>query len=284
MSGATVTARTRPVVAGLGVLALAAAACGGASTASTKPAANQGPTTTAPASPPGAAGTVAAVSGSTIEVQNPSSGQVTVNIAPTTTFTQTVPGTASDLAAGVCVAANAGSGASTAPGQPFTARTVTISQPGANGCTPQGGGFGAFGGPRAGNGGAGGGGSSTPTAPGSNRNRNGNGPRRLNGAFGKVASVSGPTFVVQRTDRNGANTTTSVTTDASTNFTKVVGASQSTLAVGQCVVAAGPADQTGAVTASSIGIRPPGPNGCFSGNRGGQGGAGGGNGPPGSPT
>jgi hypothetical protein len=281
MSGSTVIARTRPVVAGLGVLALAAAACGGASTASTKSGTNQSPTsTTAPANPPGAFGTVAAVSGSTLEVQNPTTGQVTVNITPTTTFTQTVPGAASDLAAGVCAAANAGQGATAAPGQPFTARTVAISQPGANGCTPGAGGFGGFGGPRAGNGGGG----STTTAPANGRNPNGNGARRLNGAFGKVASVSGPSFVVQRTDRNGANTTTSVTTDSSTTFTKVVSASQSTLANGQCVAAVGPSDQTGAVTANSIAIRPPGPNGCFTGNRGGQGGPAGGNGGAGSAT
>jgi hypothetical protein len=106
----------------------------------------------------------------------------------------------------------------------------------------------------------------------------------LNGAFGKVASVTGPTFVVQRTDRNGANMTTNgtttVTTDASTTFTTVVSASQSNLAVGQCVAAVGPADQTGAVTANSISIRPPGPNGCFTGARRGQGGQG----APGSTT
>jgi Domain of unknown function (DUF5666) len=280
MSGPTVITRSRSVVAGLGVLALAAAACGGASTASTKPASNQSPTTTAPANPPGAFGSVAAVSGSTLEVQNPTTGQVTVNVTPTTTFTQTVPGAASDLAAGVCVAANAGQGVKAAPGQSFTARTVAISQPGANGCTPGAGGFGGFG-PRAGNGGAGG---STTTAPANNRNPNRNGARRPNGAFGKVASVSGPSFVVQRTDRNGANTTTTVTTDSSTTFTKVVSASQSTLANGQCVAALGPADQTGAVTANSIAIRPPGPNGCFTGNRGGQGAPGGGNGGAGSPT
>jgi hypothetical protein len=222
------------------------------------------------------------VSGSTLEVQNPTTGQVTVNISPSTAFTQTVPATASDIVAGACVAANAGPGASTTPGQPFTARTVAISQPGANGCTPQAGGFG---GPRAGNGGGGngaaggGGGGSSTTAPatGGNRNGNGNGARRFAGAFGKVASVSGTTFVVQGNNRNGASPTTTVTTDASTTLTKVVSASQSNLAVGQCIAATGPSDQTGAVTANSIAIRPPGPNGCFTG-RGGQGGAGGGNG------
>ena len=280
MQAPTITTKTRSVVAGLGVVALAAAACGGASSASSKPAASQSPSTTAPASRPGAFGTVAAVSGSSLEVQNPTTGQVTVNLTPTTTYSQTVPGAASDLAAGVCVAANGPQGATTSPGQPFTARTVAISQPGPNGCTPGAGGFGGFGGPRAGNGGGGG---STTTAPGNNRNRNGNRAPRFNGAFGKVASASGPTFVVQRTDRNGANMTTSVTTDPSTTFSKVVSASQSALAVGQCVAAVGPADQTGAVTANSVTIRPPGPNGCFTGGRGGQGGPAGG-GAPGSTT
>jgi hypothetical protein len=151
---------------------------------------------------------------------------------------------------------------------------VAISQPGTNGCTPGAGGFGGFG-PRAGNGGAGDG---STTTPGNRPARNGNGARRFAGAFGKVASVSAPTFVVQGNNRNGAATTTTVTTDASTTFTKVVSASQSTLAVGQCVAALGPSDQTGAISANSIAIRPPGPNGCFTGNRGGPGGPGGGGG------
>jgi hypothetical protein len=271
MPGPFFTTRTRPIVAGLGVLALAAAACGGSSTASTKPPSSQSTSTTAPATPPGAFGSVAAVSGSSLEVQNPTTGQVTVNITPTTTFTQTVSGAATDLAPGVCATANAGQGASVTPGQPFTARTVSITQPGPNGCT-----FGAFGGQRAGNGGgAGGGGGAATTAPPNNRNRNG---RRLNGAFGKVASVSLPTFVVQSVARSAANMTTTVTTDSSTMFNKVVTASQSNLAVGQCVAAVGPADQTGAVTANSISIRPPGPNGCFTGLRGGRGGGGNGGG------
>jgi hypothetical protein len=276
MSGSTLTVRTGAVVAGIGVLALAAAACGGSSNASTKPNASQSPTTTAPAAPPGAFGSVAAVNGSSLEVQNPTTGQVTVNLTPTTTFTQTMSGAASDLVPGVCATANAGQGASTTAGQPFTARMVSITQPGPNGCT-----FTAFGGQRGGNGGAGGGGGATTTAPQNNRNRNGNG-RRFNGAFGKVASVSLPTFVVQNTNRNAANTTTTVTTDSSTTFTKVVSAAQSNLAVGQCVAAVGPADQTGAVTANSVSIRPPGPNGCLTGFRGGRGGAAGGNGAPGS--
>ncbi len=139
-------------------------------------------------------------------------------------------------------------------------------------------------GARAGNGGAGGGaGGSSTTPPANGRNGNRNGARRFAGAFGKVASVSAPTFGVQGNNRSGVATTTTVTTDASTTFTKVVSASQSNLAVGQCIAATGPSDQTGAVTANSIAIRPPGPNGCFTG-RGGQGGPGGGNIGPGSTT
>src|SRR4051794_18187228 len=103
MSGPTVTTRTRPIVAGLGVLALAAAACGGASTASTKPASNQSPTTTAPGNtpPPGPSGPAPAVPGSTLEVQNPTPGQVPVNMSPSTTFPQPFPATAADLVTGV---------------------------------------------------------------------------------------------------------------------------------------------------------------------------------------
>jgi hypothetical protein len=171
------------------------------------------------------------------------------------------------------VAANGGQGTTATPGQPFTARSVIITQPGDNGCTPQAGVFGGNG-PRAGTGNGTGNGNR-------NGSRNGNRAGRFAGAFGKVTSVSSPTFVVQGTDRNGASTTTTVTTDSTTTFSKVVSAGQSALVVGQCVTAVGPADQTGAVTANSIAIRPAGPNGCFVGNRGGQGG---GNGGPPSTT
>jgi hypothetical protein len=262
------------VVVSVGVLALIAAACGGGgSTSATKPASSQSPTSTTPSAPPGTFGTAAAVSPTSLEVQNPSTGQVTVNYNGSTRITQQATATAADVVPGACVAALPAQGTTGTPGQPFTARTVAITQPDASGsCTAQGAGFGGFGG-GAGRGGNGGSSPSTTARSGNGQNRNPN-ARRFAGAFGKVASASGTSFVVQGNNRNGPMTTT-VTTDASTTYTKVVSASSSALAVGQCIAATGPSDQTGAVTANTINIRQPGPNGCVAG-RGGFGGRGGG--------
>jgi hypothetical protein len=162
--------------------------------------------------------------------------------------------------------ANGGQGASSSPGQPFTARTVSITQPNASGaCTAQGGGFGGGG---IGSGQSPPGGNAPPGngsgPPGNGQNRN-NAPR-FAVAFGKVQSLSGSSFVVQGPNRNGSTTTTTtVTTDTSTTYTKVVNASPSALAVGQCIAATGSSDQTGAITANSISIRQAGANGCFAG-------------------
>jgi len=85
-------------------------------------------------------------------------------------------------------------------------------------------------------------------------------------ATGKITSVSASGFVLQT-----PNATRAVTTTQATTFSKTVATDHSALAVGQCVTAAGPSDDTGTVTASSISIRQPGPQGC----QGGFGGPGG---------
>jgi hypothetical protein len=87
-----------------------------------------------------------------------------------------------------------------------------------------------------------------------------------------VTSVSAPTFVVEQANRTtGATRTTTVTWDATTAFTKVVPAAASALSAGQCVNAAGPTDDTGAISATTVNIRPPGPRGCAPGQRRGAG-------------
>jgi hypothetical protein len=53
-----------------------------------------------------------------------------------------------------------------------------------------------------------------------------------------------------------------VTVGGSTTYTKAEPASASTLKVGECVVANGQADSTGAVTATTIAISQAGPDGC----------------------
>src|SRR5882672_9594087 len=90
-----------------GSLAMALAACGGGTSASSA----AGPTTTKAAAPsagrgtppPGTFGTAAAVSATNVEVQNPTNGQVTVNFNASTTFTNTLPATLADVTVGSCV-------------------------------------------------------------------------------------------------------------------------------------------------------------------------------------
>lgn len=78
---------------------------------------------------------------------------------------------------------------------------------------------------------------------------------------------------------NDPAVTTAVTVDASTTYTRTVAAKASVLAVGDCVAALGPADDTGAVTASTIGVSKPDNSGCAGGfGRGGFRGAFGGGG------
>ena len=180
----------------------------------------------------GAAGTVAAVTATDIEVQNPRAGQVRVTFTPSTSFTKTVTATAGDLMVGDCGFATGPAQSAGTQAGPFTAASVLISPAAADGSCPGRG-------PRAG------------------------GVRgRGTTAAGKITSVSGTVFVVQVST---SNTPRTVTTTATTAFNKTVAADKSNLAVGQCVTAMGPSDDTGTVAASSITIRQPGPNGCLGG-------------------
>jgi hypothetical protein len=256
----------------LAVVALVAlSACGGGGTptqaSSPTPAVQPSP---GPSSPPGAAGTIAAITGSQLEVQNPRIGQVTVSLTSKTTLTETVKGTASDLAAGDCVVVSGNASAGTSPsGGPFTASTIRITSTTGT-CTGLGGPFGE-GGP--GGGGPGGGGGTFPRPSGTPfpRPSGSFAPR----AFGTIASISGSTLVVHGTDRTGSTTSTTVTLTGTTTVTKIVTASRKDLAVGKCVSAIGPADQTGAITATSIEVSSPGASGCSFGGFGGFGGPGG---------
>jgi uncharacterized membrane protein len=79
-----------------------------------------------------------------------------------------------------------------------------------------------------------------------------------------------------------AATDTTVTVNSSTTYSKVESATSSALAVGECIAAVGATDDTGAVTAKTIGISKAGANGCTQGlagrGAGGRGGNGGGTG------
>jgi hypothetical protein len=252
---------------------------------------------TAPTPPTAASGTLAALSGTSIEVQNPTSGQVTVNWSPTTTFSQTGTVPASTVAVGDCVTATGAAPASktatsktakTKTGS-ITATTISISHPSASGTCS---GFGGFGGAGFGGGtgafrGAGGaGGSSTFRPPTGTFPKGGafagRGAAALaNIAFGKVTSISGDVLVVvgsrptftpaakgktAKTTKSAkpklVTTTSKVTFASSTTFSETMSATSAALAVGQCVTALGPAGDTGAITATTITVRPAPATGC----------------------
>ncbi|MGA2835605.1 MAG: hypothetical protein ABSF84_03310 [Acidimicrobiales bacterium] len=277
----------------VGVVALAFAACGGSSAASTTPT-TATPTTgseTTPTSLPGASGTIAAVNGTSLEVQNAESGQTTVNYTASTTIRQITTTSASAVTVGSCISAfgkpTTTSSSSTPFGEPITATTVSISQPTSGSCSR--GGFGGFGG---------------GTRPGGTRpggtgsfhgfgGTAGNGSRPAGGAFaggsfgaasGQVTAVNGSVVTVDETDpRTQKASSVAVTLSGTTTFSTTVTATSSAIVVGQCARAVGTADSTGAVTASSLTISAP-TNGTCTSGFGFRGGFGGGAGGPGATT
>jgi len=274
--------RWGPALAGLGLVVLGVAACGGSAGNSATPAATIASSAAPGSSPspsasqaafPGVVGTAAAVSGSSLEVQNPTSGQVTVTFTATTPITDTVTVTSKDVTVGSCVTVVGKPSTTGAAATSVTATSVTISAPVKGNCTGAGaGGFGGgFGGFGRGSGGAG----ATPRPsfsarprPTGSRGAFGNGT--FGGANGKVTSVSATGFVVQsrrRTAGSDTSTTTSVTviTNSASKYLKTVSATASALKVGQCITAVGTANSIGAVAARSIRISQPGPGGCVSG-------------------
>ncbi len=243
---------------------------------------------------PGTSGLIAAVSGSTMQVQG-NNEQTTVSWSGTTTFTKTVPGAPADIVVGSCVVvrdAVAAPGATAGPSSssaPTTASDVQISQPVGGRCTATG-----FGAPGAGGGGARG---SRPTGtntlppgtsgtPGGGRPKGGGTAGPGGGAGGRgaaglgvvgtVTAVNGSSLTVRREVRqNGTTTATpskdaSVTTTSATTYAKVVQAAGPDVTVGQCVTAMGKADETGAVAATSIALRPAANGACALGVPGGR--------------
>jgi hypothetical protein len=263
--------RWAPALAGLGIVVVAATACGGSGTTATPTAApaaaNSTPTpASSPAAFPGVVGTAAAVSGSSLEVQNPTSGQVTVTFTASTPITDTVTVTSKDVTLGSCVTVVGKPSAAGASTTSVTATSVTISAPVKGNCIGGGGfgggGFGGFGGGQ-------GGSSPRPSfsprpRPTGSRGAFGNGA--FGGADGKVTSVSASGFVVQGRNRAAtSDTSITVITTAASKYLKTVTTASAALKVGQCITAVGTANSIGAIAARSIRISQPGPSGCVTG-------------------
>ena len=280
-----------------GVAGLAFAACGGG-TSVTTPAAT--PTTSARAGsgagadnggPPGVAGQLASINGTVLEIQDPQAGQTTVNLTSTTTITQTATVTSSALQSGQCVTATGTKNTSGGVSATNVTINLTMTTPDCSGGGAGGGAFfgggggGGAGFGRGGGAGAGGGTTRTTLSPAQVQQR----LATLGVSDGKVTAISGNTVTVQVPPPPSTTTSTTragatrvrvtplpqFTYNSSTQFSELKTASPSDLAVGQCVMAFGPSDSTGTVTAQRITIRPAGPNGCSTGLGGGRFGGGG---------
>lgn len=244
---------TRPVGAATCGLALAAllVGCGSDDATDSAPAAS-GSSAAAPSSGgpgggamPGTSGLIAAVDGSTLQVQNQMTGQVAVTVNGSTKVTDQAAATLADVTTGACVVVrtadsdSASAGTDAAPSA-VTASSVAVTAATSDGCT---GGFG--GGPGNGQRPSG-----MPTDRPSDLPSDAAGRGGRPGGFGtvgEVTSVSGGGFVVE-----GPNGDVTVTVASSTTYTQQVASTAKALTQGRCVRVQGDADDTGAVTASTI--------------------------------
>jgi hypothetical protein len=259
------TARLRRRAVVLGVLGAAAlvslTACGssGGSSASSAPSSGPSAASNSARRFPGVTGTIAAATPGTLQVQNPQSGQTAVTYTSTTPVTTTVPAARAALVVGRCATVGGtGRDAATAG----SAQTVTVSTPQGGSCTRGFGGRGAMGGS----------GSGAGAGAGTPRTRPSGAPdgARFGGVNGTITSVTPTSFVVTRANPSGGNTTSTVTTTAATVYEQLQPATDSALRVGQCLTALGRTGDTGALAATSLAVRAPGPQGCV-GFRGGNG-------------
>jgi hypothetical protein len=237
-------ALVRPLGAGV-VLALLLTGCGDDTPTSNA----SGDTTTPPAGAavrgamPGAFGEIAAADGDVIQVQNQMTGQVAVTVTDATTITAQAAAALVDVTTGACVVVRGAD----AGGDAVTATSVAVSPAGEDGCT---GGFG--GGPRGGSDGPGGGNGQRPTGmpsgmPTDMPTARSSGMPGGFGTAGQVTSVSDTGFVI-----DGPDGSVTVTVAVDTSYTKQVASRASALTVGRCVRVQGDADDTGAVTATSV--------------------------------
>lgn len=242
----TRTLPTRRLGAATCGLALAAvlAGCGSDDASDTAPAADSSAAAPGSVGPggamPGTSGLIAAVDGSVLQVQDQRTGQVAVTVDGSTKVTDQAAAEVADVTAGVCVvvrAADDGSAGTDAAPTAVTATSVAVSAASADGCT---GGFG---------GGPGNGQRPTdlPSDLPTDRPSDAQGRPGGIGTVGEVRSVSGSGFVV---DGPGGEVT--VTVGSATTYTKQVAATAKALTVGRCVRVQGDADDTGAVTATTI--------------------------------
>ena len=269
-SSTSSTARKVAVACGSGLLLLGAGACGSAAGGTTGNAASgeQPQTQSFGGGPggqggfPGADGKIAAVSGSTAQVQSRSNGQVAVTWNGSTTFTKQVAASLAGVKVGSCVmvlpTSDTASSGDAAAATTVAAAAVTVTQKTGGTCT---GGFGGRGpagqAPKLDGQGPGGGQLPEGGAPG------GNGSARpqlrgFGGAFGEVTAVSATGFTVKSSRPSGTEeTNVTVTVSGTTTYTATAQGAASDVKVGLCMRANGTADDSGAITATTVALTNP---------------------------
>lgn len=252
--------------AAVGVVALALAGCA-AVTGTTQPAAGEAGTPAVSAVPsggpraPGVTGLIADASGGVLQVQG-ADGQTAVTLTRTTSVTTTQAASVNAIGVGDCVlvrsARTTAQGTATPPttgiadpAAPLEAASVTLSTAVDGACPDEGpGGASAPGQPPAPSDGA------PPSAiPG--------GQGGVVGASGLVTAVDGSTLTVSAT-RGGATSARTVTLTDATTVSRRVAGSRSDARVGLCASARGDADDTGAMTATSLELFPATDGACAS--------------------
>ncbi len=228
----------RPLAAGA-VLAVLLTGCGDDGSTPAVSAGTADDTAPSTAGMPGTFGEIAAADGDVLQVRNQMTGQVAVTVTGDTTITSQAAATRGDVAAGVCVVVRSADADDASDAAAVTAASVAVSPAGDQGCT------GGFGGPA---GGTGRRPADMPTErPSGMPSRPPGGGRGGFGTVGRVSSVTDGGFVV-----DGPNGSVTVTVGTDTTYTKQVSAAAGALTVGRCVRVQGDADDTGAVTATSV--------------------------------
>jgi hypothetical protein len=229
-----------------------------------------------------------------MEVQNPSTGQTTVGWTSTTQFSKTVSETVASITVGSCV--NATGTPSKTSKTTIAVQNINVTPASSTGSCTEGRGFQSNGGPvRV----PGGGSFQFRTGSGqgfAGRNGNGGPPKNPGGAIrnrlgnftvasGKVTAVNGATLSVSgitlspgnfpHRSSKGSKDSKKFTppktqnlklmTSSSTTVMTTQSASSNDLAVGDCVVAIGPAASNGSVTADSVHITSTNSNSCTGG-------------------
>lgn len=214
------------------------------------------------ADPGRVSGEIAAVDGTTLQIQD-GSAQTAVTYTGRTTFTAQVTGSVSDLDKGDCVVVFSSSADQNASA--VTATAVSVSESVDGTCAAGFGGSGGFGDRPPGapsgqpaDGGQAPGGGQASGAPSAGMPDGGGRPRS-----GTLTALSGDTLTVA-VSQPGSKDTSDVTvmTTGTTTVTVTEASTSSAAEVGVCATVNGKADDTGAVTATTITLRDAGADGC----------------------